>query len=368
MSAITTVPLSYSNRKRSLLLILLLTTVTLSVCVIWLAFSVHSRNASGLDQPSRDSKITPTSLPVVLAAQGRVEGRSEATDVGAAADGILTAVLVEEGQKVTVGQLLATVDCANLEQEISAARAETESRQQARTRLLRGSRDEERARAAADSSAARAVLDQADSEFRRTRSLFQDGVVSREAFDQAKRDLDVAKANLDSVKERERLVNAPPLPEEVALADAQVQVAQNRVATGVAQLDKCRIKCPTAGTVLRVHKHAGESVSTVYPQPILTIADTSQLRVRAEVDERDIRLLRPNQRVLVTTDSSADRPIEGRVLSLASEMGRKRVRSGDPAEKSDRDVLEVLVELDKQPDNLVVGLRVTVQFLDGTTQ
>jgi len=304
----------------------------------------------------------------VLAAPGRVEGRREATDIGAGADGVLTSVLVEEGQKVVAGQLLAIVDCANLEREINVARAEIESRQEARKRLLRGSRDEERARAAADSSAAQAMLNQTELQFRRTKSLVEDGVVSREAFDQARRDLDVAKANLKSLQERERQVNAPPLPEEVALADSEVQIAQDRVATGLARLDKCRIKSPIAGTVLRVHKRAGESVSTIYPQPILTIADTSQLRVRAEVDERYTGLVQLNQRVVITSDASADRPIEGTVISLASQMGRKRVRSGDPAEKNDRDVLDVLVEFDGKNANLVVGLRVTVQFLDGRTQ
>ncbi len=44
-------------------------------------------------------------------------------------------------------------------------------------------------------------------------------------------------------------------------------------------------------------------------------------------------------------------------------MGRKRVRSGDPAEKSDRNVLEVLIDVEGKDRALVVGLRVTVQFL-----
>lgn len=45
-------------------------------------------------------------------------------------------------------------------------------------------------------------------------------------------------------------------------------------------------------------------------------------------------------------------------------MGRKRVRSGDPAEKSDRDVLEVIVALASTDATLKVGLRVTVKFLE----
>src|SRR5262245_20382278 len=203
MSATTSVPLSYSNSTRKRMLVLLFITLMLATCVVWLALSLFSHKVSGVNE-SIDANAFSKSASVVLAAPGRVEGRTEATDVGTGADGVLTAVLVEEGQKVVAGQLVATVDCANLEQEISAARAETESRRQARKRLLRGSRDEERARASADSSAAQAVLNQSELNFRRTKSLVEAGVVSREAFDQAKRDLEVARANLQSVQERER--------------------------------------------------------------------------------------------------------------------------------------------------------------------
>ena len=44
-------------------------------------------------------------------------------------------------------------------------------------------------------------------------------------------------------------------------------------------------------------------------------------------------------------------------------MGRKKIYTGDPAEKSDRDVLEILVDLNQVDPRLVVGLRTTVQFL-----
>src|SRR5262249_31663963 len=153
---------SYSRRRRGVLLFLFLSILTLAAFGGWLARSRPSRTGSGSNQALTSANADSKSRSVVLAAPGRVEGRSEATDIGTGTDGILTAVLVEEGQQVVAGQLLATVDCANVEREISTARAETESRQQARKRLLRGSRDEERARAAADSSAAQAVLNQAE--------------------------------------------------------------------------------------------------------------------------------------------------------------------------------------------------------------
>ena len=57
----------------------------------------------------------------------------------------------------------------------------------------------------------------------------------------------------------------------------------------------------------------------------------------------------------------------GTVRSIGSQMGRKKVRTGDPAEKADRDVLEVLIDLDERNAALIVGLRVTAQFLGQST-
>jgi hypothetical protein len=106
----------------------------------------------------------------------------------------------------------------------------------------------------------------------------------------------------------------------------------------------------------------GEVVSVVFPQPILSLADTSRFRVRAEVDERDIARVFPGQRVLVHADAFPQQEFTGTIAYAESLMGRKKIRTGDPAEKSDRDVLEVLADLADQDPRLVVGLRVTVQF------
>ena len=115
--------------------------------------------------------------------------------------------------------------------------------------------------------------------------------------------------------------------------------------------------------MLRVHLMPGETVSTVMPRPVISLADLSRLRVRTEVDERDLGRLRIGQSVTVFSDAFPDKQFAGRVASFGSLMGRKQVRTGDPAEKSDRDVLEVLVELDERDERLVVGLRTTVRFL-----
>jgi len=65
----------------------------------------------------------------------------------------------------------------------------------------------------------------------------------------------------------------------------------------------------------------------------------------------------------VLIDAFPEKRFRGKVSDIGALMGRKKVRTGDPAEKSDRDVLEVLVDLDETDKRLAVGLRVTVRFL-----
>lgn len=319
----------------------------------------HSTPAEAGQAESQDRKPK-----VTLAAPGRVEGATEMINVSSGSDGVLSSVLVQEGQTVVAGQVVAVVACHDLEAELSAQRAVAESNRQARARLLRGSREEERREAAAATMRAQAVLAQARAQYQRNAQLVESGDVARQVYDEARRDLEVAEAGLRAALEREKLINAPALPEDVLRMNAEIQAAEGRMAAHRARLNKCQIKAPTSGTVVRLFMRAGESVSTVFPQPILGIVDTSSLKVRAEVDERDLWRLQPGQKTMVTTDAFPNREFPGSVVTIGSMMGRKKVKTGDPAEKSDRDVLEVMVDLDSASQPLVVGLRVTVQFLD----
>jgi HlyD family secretion protein len=324
---------------------------------------IITRPPATVEASVKDAPVAAPASAVVLAAPGRVEGQSEVIEVGTGADGILTAVRVHEGQQVRAGEVLATVACNDLEAERQAALAAIESARQSRQRLLRGSRDEERRIAANEVASAEAVLKQAQSHYQRQTSLYETGDIARAQWEQARRDQEVAAAALRAAQDRVALVNATALPEELARADAEIRAAENRAEALAARADKCVIRAPQAGRVLRVHLLPGETVSTVMPRPVVSLADLSRLRVRAEVDERDLGRLRIGQAVMVAADAFPEKQFAGRVASFGALMGRKQVRTGDPAEKSDRDVLEVLIDLDERDERLVVGLRTSVRFL-----
>jgi HlyD family secretion protein len=299
---------------------------------------------------------------VVLASPGRIEGKSDVVEVGAGIDGIIQAILVKEGQQVTRGQVLAELDCREIQSSLPLAKSEAESLRQVRVRVLRGSRPEERQGAVQRTARAKTNLEHATIQLERQRLLLEAHATSRSTYDDAQRDEGVAQSEYQLALREEALVNAGPLTEEVAKSDADVQAAEKRIALAEEKLSKCVVTAPINGTVLRVLLRPAESFALASPRPILTIADISGRRVRAEVDERDVNKVHMGQKIVVSSEAFGGRRFTGTVSRVASVMGRKSVITGDPADKNDRDVLEVTALLEPAATDLPVGLRATVHF------
>jgi HlyD family secretion protein len=333
--------------------------IALIIVIVAFLGTTRSRNSVQARGIGADS----AAATVVFASPGRVEGASETTQVGAAADGILKAVYVKEGQFVKRGTLLGEIGCDDLQASLQTAIAEADGARQARTRILRGARDEEKKIATEKTAAARATFEEAKSRMEMQRALYQKEQISRSTYEQAVRDLGVADANLKAAVRTEELLAAPPLQEDRARADADVLAAEGRARTVQERIEKCSILAPIDGTVLRVYARRGESFSTVTPRPLFSLADTSSRHIKAEIDERDVDKVSVGQRVVIQADALDGKRLNGSVVRVSTMMGRKSISTGDPSDKSDRDILEALIGLEGNPLSLPIGLRVTVQFL-----
>jgi HlyD family secretion protein len=318
---------------------------------------------------SADAAARPEVQPRwVLACSGRIEGSSETTEIGAGIDGVVDKLLVSEGRTVQAGTPLLRLSCADLEATRRQVSADLESAREQRMRIYRGARDEERKAATQRRIVAEAVLKESELRFQRATKLYDGLVISREQFDQSARDVVVARAQLAEAKSQEALTQAGPLPEEKAKADADVRSAEGRVDALTTQLDKCTVRAPSDGTVLRFYARRGETFSTLYPKPLLKFADITATRVRAEVDERDIAHIFAGQHVAVSADAFPGTQFGGEVISIAPFMGAKTAISSDSADKADRDVQQVVIELGRDlGQKLPIGLRVTVRFVSGPT-
>jgi membrane fusion protein PltH len=212
-------------------------------------------------------------------------------------------VLVQEGDRVRKGDVLARLDASRLEPQAAQAEAQTEAARQILARLSAGSRREEVAQAEANLAAARAEETEARTRYERLEAASRDSggrAVSRQAIDDAKAEADVAAAKRAVVERALELVVAGPRREEIAEAKARVAAAEAEAALVRRQLDEVKLVAPTDAVVRTRVLEPGEMAS---PQrTVLSLTITDPKWVRAWVTEPDLVRVRPGMRAGVTVD------------------------------------------------------------------
>jgi HlyD family secretion protein len=288
---------------------------------------------------------------------GRIEPASEEIRVAAAMTGRLAEVALDEGQPVRRGQVVATLENDDHLARMQAAAANVGVARAALDRVINGARPSEREEAAAAVREAQAVLARAEREAGRQQGLADKRLGSGQDLDNARSNLDVARAQVARSQAHLAVVDSPAREDEQARAEAELALAQARLAEARAVYEKSFVRSPIDGVVLRRFRRAGEQVTEMGDTPILAVGDLSHLRVRAEVDEADIDLLRLGQNAYIEATAYGERRIPGKVVRIGNLMGRKQIVSDDPAERKDSRVLEVLIDL--EPGIAIpVGLRV----------
>jgi ABC exporter DevB family membrane fusion protein len=305
----------------------------------------------------------------LIAAAGRVEPGSEDIKLASELNGKLKTILVEEGDHVQRGQVLAELENSDYRAQVESAAAEVKQKEAELRKVINGARLQERREALSTVDEAQAVMNNAQADMMRRQKLFAAGVISREEVDRYVKEYEVAKARYDEVSHHHDLVAADAREEDRAMAEANLQLARARLEESRAVLDKTYIRASIDGTVLRKYHRAGESVSNSAsnPDPIFTIGDKRALRVRVDVDEADVSKLSLGQPAYVTADAYGSKRFAGQVVRIGQELGRKNVRTDEPTERVDNKILETLLELDNGIE-LPVGLRVNAFIVSDKSQ
>ena len=347
-----------SSRK----FVFILAGVSFIVIVPLIVFLGTSR--FGSNGASREVRVERGAIDAHFAAGGRVEGAtSQEIKLAARTFGRLLEVSVNDGDPVHKGQVVAVLETRDAKGRVDEARAGLARSQAALEKLLNGARPEERSAAKAEMDEAQAGAQNARQQFERVQKLFHEGgIVSQAALDQAERDLKATQARLESLKQRYQLIMAPPRTEDVAAARADVEVARARVTQAEDYYDNTFIRSPVEGVVVKRFMNPGESISyeSLY-QPVITVTDTTHMTVRAEIDETDIGKIQVGQRAEIHCDAFPGRTFSGRVVRISGGLGKKNIRTDNPLEKVDTDVLESFVEVEPGTP-LRVGLRVDLYF------
>src|SRR4029077_14721094 len=224
----------------------------------------------------------------------------------------IAAVLVQEGDRVRKGQLVARLDTSRLEPQVAQAEAQTAAQLQVVTRLHNGSRPEEIAQARANVESAKANVVKAKSNYERLKSAAEISAgraVRQQDVDDAKAALDVAQAQLAVNEKALELAVIGPRKEDIAQIEAQLRANEAQLALLRQQLVDAQLFAPLDAVIRTRILEPGEMAS---PQkPVYTLAITDPKWVRAYVSEPDLGKVHPGMSASVMVDSFPKRRLEG---------------------------------------------------------
>jgi HlyD family secretion protein len=274
----------------------------------------------------------------------------------------IAAVLVQEGDRVQQGQVLARLDTSRLEPQVAQAQAQVAAQAAVVDRLHNGNRPEEVAQARAALDSAKADAENARRQAERFRSLIAASggrAASQQDLDNANAALDVANAKVASAQKALDLEIAGPRKEDVAQAEAQLQGQQAQLALLKQQLADANLTAPVDAVIRSRLMEPGEMAS---PQkPVFTLAITDPKWVRAYVSETDLGKIRTGEIANVGVDSFPNRRFEGWIgfISPVAEFTPKAVQTEELRSSL---VYEVRVFVKDPADELRLGMPATVHL------
>lgn len=289
-----------------------------------------------------------------LVLYGNVDIRE--VQLGFRVGGRLERMNFEEGDAVTAGTLLATLDSKPLRDGLGLAEARVAEARARLAALRTGSRPQEIEQARARVSEAGAALKNAEQEYQRQRELTGKGLSSQGLLDNALAQRDEASARLAASREALALAVEGARDEDIAAAEAALAGAQAQREQAATQLQDTELQAPSNGVVLTRVREPGAIVSAGMPVYTLSLVDT--VYVRAYVDEPRLGKVVPGARLLVTTDTSG-KQYTGQVgfVSPRAEFTPKSVET--PELRTDL-VYRLRIVITDADDGLRQGMPVTI--------
>jgi multidrug resistance efflux pump len=312
---------------------------------------------AGLALPS------PLFAQAAFTAPGHVEGAGPPLAIGSAAGGIVASVLVQEGERVRVGQVLVKLDCRPLEAEVQARAAHLAAAQATYDRFRNGPRPDEVAVGEAVVGYSQARAEEAKKTLQRAETLQEGVTVTTAHLLEVQRDARIAAAQLEEARSRLNLLRAGSREEDIRSAKGLRDAAAADLDTTRARLAQCSIAAPANGTVLDVDVNAGQFLSLAVPQPLLHIAPEGPERVRAEVALHDFPRVCVGQHATIAAETVPGAAMEAQVslVSPAVTARSKPAAAGSAPSEADN-VVAVVLTLAGGAPALPIGLPVTVRF------
>lgn len=265
--------------------------------------------------------------PKELTLHGNVDIRQ--VELAFNASGRIDRILVQEGDRVKAGQLLAALDTERLRLSRQQAEAQAAVQREVVARNLAGSRPEEIRQARAQRDAARVAVADAEAFYQRQEDLVARNFISRQQADSARFALDRARDQLKAAEASLRLVELGPRKEDVAASRATLAANEAAVAVIQRDLQEGDLYAPSDGVIENRILEPGDMAS---PQkPVFTLALTEPVWVRTWLAEPQLGRVPVGAHAWVHTDSHPDKRYRAWVgyVSPTAEFTPKSVETAE---------------------------------------
>jgi HlyD family secretion protein len=316
------------------------------VLVLLIAGGLIAATSGGTKiDPSKLAKVEKGDLAKSVVATGKVTPITK-VEIKSKASGIVKKLLVDAGDRVKKGQLLAQLDKDEISAQVEQSRA---GLQAAEASLKSAEADYERAKVDAEGPDV-PLLKRA---YERAQNMAKEGVVSASALDDAQKNYEMALNKQNVSKAQVSVLKSK-------ISQSQATVAQDRanLAQLVEQLGYTDVLSPIDGVVLSRNVEMGDAVSSILvlgssATLVMTLGDTSEVYVKGKVDESDIGKVYLGQPARIKVESFKDKSFNGKVTKI-SPMG---------VEKDNVTTFEVRVSINNPGGELKAEMTANAEIL-----
>ncbi|MFZ4165746.1 HlyD family secretion protein [Brevundimonas sp. NPDC058933] len=295
--------------------------VALIVLVVGFGLFQNASAAKKAEETAQKEKKVES--PYAAIANAKIDIEGGIIQVAARRGGVVREVLVQEGDRVTAGQILARQEDDEPRLSLQSAAADV-AQAESQLRLIN------------------VDIATAQREYDRLQKLVSTNFVAAQRLDQARDAIASAQARLGAQQ-------------------AAVQTARARRDQAAYNVELTVIRAPQNGRIVRRYANPGAGASTLNVSNMFDLEPDAPRIARAEIVEADIPNITTDQAVEITPEGDPSKVYIGKVLRRAAVFGARKLASDDPSQRSDERVVEVVVAVNDAP--LLIGQRVLVKFM-----
>jgi HlyD family secretion protein len=307
--------------------------------------------------------VKRATLVETVVASGHVETPFR-VEIGSQLTGTVQEVLVQEGEKVTKGQPLISLEQRELKAAVVQAQGAV-AQAEARIRQL----EELTLPSAREAlTQAKATLLNAQQTYDRTAQLERNGYATRAALDDAQKTLDVARAQMRSAEFQ--VYTASPGGSDYVMAQTLLNQARANLETADSRLGYATIIAPRDGVLITRSVERG---TVVQPgKVLLVLAPAGDAQLVLQIDERNLGKIALGQKALASADAYPDRRFAATItyinpgIDISRASVEVKLTVADPPDYLRQDMtVSVDIEVAAKSDALVLPVRSVHDLLSG---